>query len=66
MIDVYTLIYSFLEERSHTKAAARALKKAVNGVITLDDSTVHDGPTLQKILEEWRQLKAAAGAMCVQ
>jgi hypothetical protein len=64
MIDVYTLIHSFLKERSHTKAAS-ALKKAVHGVIALDDSAVHEGPTLQKILEEWRELKAAADAMCV-
>jgi hypothetical protein len=65
VIDVYTLIHSFLRERSHTKVAS-ALKKAVHGVITLDDSTVHEGPTLQKILEEWRELKAAADAMYVQ
>jgi hypothetical protein len=65
MVDVYTLIHSFLKQRSHTKAAS-ALKKAVHGAITLDDSAVHDGPTLQKILEEWRQLKAAADAMCVR
>ncbi len=63
MIDVYTLIHSFLKEKSHIKAAS-ALKKAVNGIITIDDKAVQ--PNLQKILEEWRELKAAADAMCVQ
>jgi hypothetical protein len=63
--DVYTLIHSFLKERSHTKAAS-ALKKAVTGIITIDDGAEHEGPTLQKILEEWRELKAAADATCVQ
>jgi hypothetical protein len=63
--DVYTLIHSFLKERSHSKAAS-ALKKAVTGIITIDDGAEHEGPTLQKILEEWRELKAAADATCVQ
>ena len=63
--DVYTLIHSFLKERSHTKAAS-ALKKAVNGIVTIDDAAIHDGPTLQKILEEWKELKGAADAMYVQ
>jgi len=63
--DVYTLIHSFLKDRSHTKAAS-ALKKAVTGTITIDDGAEYKGPTLQKILEEWRELKAAADAMCVQ
>jgi len=65
MTDVYTLIHSFLKERSHTKAAS-ALKKAVTGTITIDDGVENEGPTLQKILEEWRELKAAADATCVQ
>jgi len=51
-----------LKERSHTKAAS-ALKNAVNGIVNIDDATVHDGPTLQKILEEWKELKAATDAM---
>jgi len=63
--DVYTLIHSFLKDRSHTKAAS-ALKKAVTGVITIDGGAEHKGPTLQEILEEWRELKAAADATCVQ
>jgi hypothetical protein len=62
--DVYTLIHSFLKERSHTKAAS-ALKKAVNGIVTLEDDAEYKGPTLQKILEEWKELKAAADATCV-
>lgn len=65
IIDVYTLIHSFLKERSHTKAAS-ALKRAVGGAITIDDGTQYNGPTLQKILKEWRELKATANAMCVQ
>jgi hypothetical protein len=65
IIDVYTLIHSFLKDRSHTKAAS-ALKKAVIGVITIDDGAEYKGPTLQKILEEWRELKAVADAMCVE
>ena len=63
--DVYTLIHSFLKDRSHTKVAS-SLKKAVTGIITIDDGAEYKGPTLQKILEEWRELKAAADAMCVQ
>jgi hypothetical protein len=62
--DVYTLIHSFLKERSHTKAAS-ALKKAVTGIVAIDDGVEHEGPTLQKILEEWRELKAAADVTCV-
>ncbi|KAF8503408.1 hypothetical protein F5888DRAFT_984027 [Russula emetica] len=62
---VYTLIHSFLKDRSHTKAAS-ALKKAVTGIVTIDDGAEYKGPTLQKILEEWRELKATADAMCVQ
>ena len=54
-----------MKERSHTKAAS-ALKKAVNGIVNIDDAAVHDGPTLQKILEEWKELKAATDAMYVQ
>jgi hypothetical protein len=54
-----------LKERSHTKAAS-ALKKAVNGSIPIEDGTEYKGPTLQKILKEWRALKAAADAMCVR
>ena len=59
------MIHCFLKERSHTKAAS-ALKKAVDGIVTIDDAAVHDGPTLQKILEEWKELKAVAGATYVQ
>ena len=41
-------------------------KKAATGIITIDDGTEYNGPTLPKILEEWKELKAAADAMCVQ
>jgi hypothetical protein len=57
----YKLVHTFLAERSHKKAAS-ALKQAVNGIATIEDGVDHKGPTLQQILKEWKELKAAAGA----
>jgi hypothetical protein len=55
------LVHAFLKERSHKKAAS-ALKKAVTGIVTIDDKhDEHEGSTLLNILKEWRKLKAAAG-----
>ncbi|KAH9981146.1 SRP40, C-terminal domain-containing protein [Lactifluus volemus] len=53
----YTLVHAFLKERSHKKAAS-ALKKAVTGIVTIDDKhDEHEGSTLLNILKEWRKLK---------
>jgi hypothetical protein len=62
LIDTYTLVHAFLKERSHKKAAT-ALKKAVTGIVKIDDSVGHEGSTLLKILKEWRELRAAADAL---
>lgn len=59
--DTYKLVHAFLAERSHKKVAS-ALKQAVNGVATIEDGADYRGPTLQQILKEWKELKAAAGA----
>jgi hypothetical protein len=59
--DTYKLVHAFLAERSHKKVAS-ALKQAVNGIATIEDGVDHKGPTLQQILKEWKELKAAAGA----
>jgi len=52
----YTLIYSFLNQRSHTKAA-EALKKAAKDIVVLKDGVKHDGPSLPDILKQWKLLK---------
>lgn len=52
----YSLIHSFLTERSHFKAA-EAVKKAVKGVIVIQSGD-QDGPTLPTILSQWKKLTA--------
>ena len=58
-IATYSLIYSFLTERSHFKAA-EAVKKAVKGVIEIKGGD-KDGPTLPVILNQWKRLTAVQG-----
>jgi len=55
----YSLIYSFLTERSHLKAA-EAVKKAVKGVIDIKGGD-QDVPTLPVILNQWKKLTAGHG-----
>ncbi|PSR77639.1 hypothetical protein PHLCEN_2v7829 [Hermanssonia centrifuga] len=51
----YTLIYSFLTKHSHTKAA-EALKKSAKDVVVLKDNMEVDGPSLDRIVKEWKTL----------
>lgn len=52
-IATYSLIYSFLTEQAHTKAA-KAVKKAAKG-ITAVESSGQDGPSLPVIIEQWKK-----------
>ncbi|KAH9901456.1 hypothetical protein C8Q73DRAFT_677874, partial [Cubamyces lactineus] len=52
----YTYIYSFLLKKEHSKAA-EALKKAVKDVVVLKDGMASDGPSLDVIIKEWKELK---------
>ena len=52
----YTYIYSFLLKKEHSKAA-EALKKAVKDVVVLKDGMVPDGPSLDVVIKEWKELK---------
>ena len=52
----YCHIYAFLLEKEHTKAA-KALKKAVKDVVVLEDKVEVEGPSLDIILKEWKELK---------
>lgn len=58
LADTYALIYSFLTERSHFKAA-KAVKKAAKGGITITGS--QDGPSLPLIVKQWRKFAADPG-----
>jgi len=58
-IATYSLIYSFLTERSHFKAA-EAVKKAVKGTVDIKGGDL-DGPALPAILNQWRKLTAGQG-----
>ncbi|KAI0780574.1 hypothetical protein BD413DRAFT_498216 [Trametes elegans] len=55
----YSHIYSFLLKKEHTKAA-EALKKAVKNVVVLKDGVGPEGPSLDQIVKEWKELKAKA------
>ncbi|KAH9180705.1 hypothetical protein EDB89DRAFT_1920592 [Lactarius sanguifluus] len=57
----YRLVHAFLAQRSHKKVAS-ALKQAANGIAIIDKTVNYKGPTLQQILKEWKELKAAADA----
>lgn len=56
LVATYTLIYSFLTERSHTKAA-EAVKKAAKEIVVLKDGMKPDGPSLPEILKQWKAQK---------
>lgn len=51
----YTLIHSFLTRQSHTKAAD-ALKKAAKEIVVLKDGIDVEGPQLDEIVKQWKQL----------
>ncbi|KAI0373017.1 hypothetical protein BV20DRAFT_1014341, partial [Pilatotrama ljubarskyi] len=55
----YAYIYSFLIQRGHQKAAD-ALKKDAKGVVVLKDGVKPDGPSLDVIVKEWKELKEKA------
>lgn len=60
---IYTLIYTFLVQKSLTKTA-QALKKEVKGVVVLKDGVKPEGPSLVDILHEWR-MQQSKQASCV-
>lgn len=51
----YTLIHAFLNKRSHTKAA-QALRKAAADVVVLKDDITPEGPQLDEIIQQWKEL----------
>jgi hypothetical protein len=51
----YTLIHAFLNKRGHTKAA-QALKKAAADVVVLKDDITPEGPQLDEIIQQWKEL----------
>ena len=51
----YTLIHAFLSKHSHAKAA-EAVKKAAKEVVVLKDDIKVDGPQLDEIIEQWKQI----------
>ena len=55
-IVTYSLIYSFLTERSHFKAA-EAVKKAAKGT-TIMKSGSKDRPSLPVIVKQWKKFVA--------
>ncbi|KAI9065386.1 hypothetical protein FKP32DRAFT_489121 [Trametes sanguinea] len=57
----YTYIYAFLLKREHSKAA-EALKKAVKDVVVLKEGVGSDGPSLDAIIKEWKELKEKSAA----
>ncbi|KAK2466730.1 hypothetical protein APHAL10511_000988 [Amanita phalloides] len=57
----YNLIYTFLTKHDHIKAA-QALKKAAKHVVVLKDGLLSDGPSLDQIVQEWKEFKAHASA----
>lgn len=66
MAAIYTLIYTFLVQKSLTKTA-QALKKEVKGVVVLKDGVKPEGPSLVDILHEWRMQQskqASDDSMC--
>lgn len=51
----YTLIHAFLTKHSHAKAA-EAVKKAAKAVVVLKDDIKVEGPQLDEIIEQWKQI----------
>ena len=54
----YSLIYSFLTERSHFKAA-EAVKKAAKDMVIVKGH--QDGPTLPVIVNQWKKFTTERG-----
>ena len=57
----YTYIYAFLVKKEQKKVA-EALKKAVKDIVVLKDGVEAGGPSLERIIKEWKELEAAKGA----
>ena len=57
----YTYIYAFLVKQEHKKAAD-ALKKVVKDVVVLKDGMEPEGPSLDAIIKEWKELKEKAAS----
>lgn len=58
-IVTYSLVYSFLTERSHFRAA-EAVKKAAKDIVIIKSSG-RDGPTLPVIVKQWKKFTADQG-----
>jgi hypothetical protein len=54
----YSLIYAFLKKQAQTKAAD-AVKKAARNIIVLKDDLQLEGPQLDEIVKQWKELQAA-------
>lgn len=57
----YSLIYAFLRKQAHTKAAD-AVKKAARNIIVLKDDLQLEGPHLDEIVKQWKELQAAGSS----
>lgn len=55
----YTYVYAFLVKQGQKKAA-EALKKAAKDVVVLKDGVEAEGPSLERIVKEWKELKEKA------
>ncbi len=55
----YTYIYAFLVKQEQRKAA-EALKRAVKDVVVLKDGVEAEGPSLERIIKEWKEWKEKA------
>lgn len=55
----YTLIYSFLKNQSHAKAA-EAVKKAAKEFVVLKDGIDVEGPPLDEVVKMWKALTVAS------
>ena len=53
LLATYTLIYSFLKTQSQAKAA-EAVKKAAKDIVVLKDDVKLEGPSLDKIVQDWK------------
>ncbi|KAJ8583743.1 hypothetical protein M405DRAFT_828055 [Rhizopogon salebrosus TDB-379] len=57
----YSLIYAFLKKQAQTKAAD-AVKKAARNIIVLKDDLQLEGPQLDEIVKQWKELQAAGSS----
>ena len=58
-LETYTLIYAFLNKRSHTKAAS-AVAKAAKDVVDVESATIPDGAKLEDLVKEWQASRCVA------